>query len=120
MQGVQGGDGDGIIGGAKYETSWASGRGDMDIENLNHGGRGAVILHGLPGQGRPAELPGGGMPRKSGDEDRDAGTFYAPACPGNRGHFGGGKYPPPTVPPMRHSGSLAYTERKSPCHSTEC
>ena len=27
VQGVQGGDGDGIIGGAQYDTVWASGRG---------------------------------------------------------------------------------------------
>ena len=26
--------------------------------------------------------------------------------------------PPPTVTPMRHSGPLAYTERKAPCHRT--
>ena len=61
---------------------------------------------------------GGGIPRTSGDEDGDAGTFYAPKFPGNRGNFGGGKPPPPTVPPMRHAVPLAHTERKSPCHLT--
>ena len=92
----------------------------MDLENLGHRGRAADVLHGLPVQGRPAELPGGGMPRTSGDEDGGGGTFYALACPGHRGHFGGGKHPPTTVPPMRHSGTLAYTERKAPCHRTVC
>ena len=58
------------------------------------------------------------MPRTSGDKDGNAGTFYAPACPGHCGHFGGGKHPPPTVPPMRHTGPLAYTERKLYCHLT--
>ena len=58
------------------------------------------------------------MPRTSGDEDGDAGIFYAPACPGHRGHFGGGKPPPPTVPPMRHAGLLRYTECTAPCHRT--
>ena len=72
----------------------------------------------IPGEGRPTELPGGGMLRTSGDKDNDAGTFYEPACPGNPGHFGGGKPPPPTVPLMRHAGPLAYTERKAPCHHT--
>ena len=71
------------------------------MENLGHGGESADVLHGLPGQRRPVELPGGGMPGTSGDEDGDAGTFYAPACPGHRGNFGGGKHPSPTVPPMR-------------------
>ena len=75
---------------------------------LLRGGRTADVLHGLPGQGSPAELTGRGMPRTSGDEDGNAGTFSAPACPGHRGHFGGGKLSPPTVPPMRHSGPLAY------------
>ena len=113
-----GGDGGGIIDGSQDETAWASGRGETELENLVHGGRAADIIHGLPVQGRPADLPGGGMPRTSGDQDGDAGTFSAPACPGYRGHFGGGKHPPPTVPPMQHAGPLAYTERKAPCHRT--
>ena len=107
VQVVQGGDGDWIICGAHDNTTWESGRGDMDLENLVHGGITTDVLHGLPVQGRPAELPGGGMPRTSGDKDGDAGTFYAPACSGHRGHFGRGKPPPPTVPPMQHAGTLA-------------
>ena len=39
VQGVQGGDGGGIIGGAQYDTAWASDRGDMDLENLGHRGK---------------------------------------------------------------------------------
>ena len=31
---------------------------------------------------------------------------FSPACPGYCGHFGGGKPPPHTVPPLRHSGTL--------------
>ena len=54
----------------------------MDLENFGHGGRAADVLHFIPGQGRPTELPGGGMLRMSDDEDDGAGTFYAPACPG--------------------------------------
>ena len=56
------------------------------------------------------------MPRTSGDEEGDAGPFYAPACPGHRGHFGGGKPPPHMVPPMQHDGPLVNTERKAPYH----
>ena len=58
------------------------------------------------------------MTRTSGKKDSDAGTFYSPACPGHHGHFGLGKHPPPTVPPMRHACHLLYTEQKAPCHCT--
>ena len=57
------------------------------MEKLGHGGISADVSHGLPVQGRHAELPGGGMPRTSGDEDGDAGNCFAPTCPGHRGHF---------------------------------
>ena len=118
MQGVRGGDGGGIIVGAQDEISWASGRGEMDMENLGHGGRAADVPHGLTGQGRPVELPGGGISRIRGDKDGDAGTFYAPECPGHHGNFKVGKNTPTTVPPIRHDGTLAYTEHKAPCHRT--
>ena len=60
----------------------------------------------------------GGIPRTSGNEGGNAGTFYAPACPWHRGHFGGGKHPIPMVNPMWHSGTLAYTEWKAHHHRT--
>ena len=120
VQVVRVGDGGRIIGGAKYETSWESVRGDMQPENLGHGRKYVDIPYVLPGQGSPAELTGGGMPRTSGDKDGDASTFCAPACPGHLGSFGGGKHPPPMVTPMRHAGPLVYTKRKSPCHRTVC
>ena len=59
----------------------------MDLENLGHGEIFADVMHELPGQGRPADLPVGGIPRTRDDEDGDAGTSYAPACPGHRGPF---------------------------------
>ena len=58
------------------------------------------------------------MPRTSSDEDGNACPFSTPAFPGNCGHFGGGKPSPPMVTPMQHAGTLAYTERKAPCHRT--
>ena len=100
------------------DTAWSSGRVEMDLENLGHRRRAADVPHGLSGQGGSTDLPGGRMPRVSGDKDGDMGTFYAPSCTGHRGHFGVGKHPPPTVPPIRHAGPLAYTDRKSPCHHT--
>ena len=83
-----------------------------------NGGRATDFQNDLPVEGRPAELPGGGIPRTSDNKEGDTGPFYAPACPGHRGNFGGGKPPAPTVPPMRHAGPLSYTERKAPCHRT--
>ena len=118
VQVVQSGDGGWIFGGAQDDTEWASGRGATELENLGHGRRSADVSHGLTGQGRPAELPGGGLPRTSGNEDGNAGTFYATACPGHCGNFEGGKLPPPTVPPMQHAGPLVYTEWTAPCHCT--
>ena len=58
VQGLWGGYGGGICGGSQDESAWASGRGATELENLFHGGRAADLSNGLPGQGRPAELPG--------------------------------------------------------------
>ena len=55
---IRGGDGVWIDVRAHDDTTWASGRGEMELENLGHGGRTMDILHGLPGQGRPADMPG--------------------------------------------------------------
>ena len=118
VQGVQGGDGGGIFNGAQDDTVWASGGGQTELGNLDRGRRTADISRGLPGQGRPAELPGGWIPRTSDGEDGNVDPFSAPACPGHRGNFGGGKPLPPTVPPMRCAGPLAYTEQKATCHCT--
>ena len=82
------GDCGGIFGGAQDDTVCASEKVETDLENLGHGGRADDVLHGIPGQGRLAELPCGGMPRPSGDKDGNAGTFTAPACPEHCGHFG--------------------------------
>ena len=65
VQGVQVGDGGRIIGGEQDDTEWASGRGEIELENLGHGGRSADVLHGLPGQGMPAKsFPVEGCPRR--------------------------------------------------------
>ena len=58
------------------------------------------------------------MPRTSGNKGGNAGSFSTPAFPGHHGNFGGEKPPPPTVPPTRHAGPMAYTEQKAPCHRT--
>ena len=100
MQVVRGGYGARIYGKSHDDSAWVGNRGTMEFENLGHGGRALYISNGLPGQGRPAELPGGGMPGPSGNEDGDVGTLPTPACHGHRGHAGGGKPLPPMVHPM--------------------
>ena len=112
--GVQRGDGGRICGGSQDDTSWANGRGVTDLENLGRKGRAADLSNGLTVQGRPVELPSGGVPGPSGDEDGNAGSLPIPACPGYRGHSGGGKPPPPKVHPMQHAGPLTGTERHTP------
>ena len=58
VRGLWGGDGNWIDGREHDDTTWASGRGDMDLDNIDNGGRTTDISHGLPGQVRPMELPG--------------------------------------------------------------
>ena len=118
LQGVRGGDGGRIYGESHDDSAWAVGRGATELENPGHRGGATDISNGLPGQGRPLELTGGGMPGPSGNEDGDAGTLPPPERPRHRGHFGVGKPPPPKVHLMRHAGPLAGTERQAPCHSS--
>ena len=82
----------------------------MELENLDRGGRATDFTNDIPGEGRPAELPGGGMHGPSGDEGRNAGALPVPAFIRHRGHSGGGKPTPPTVRPMIHAIPLAGTE----------
>ena len=58
VQGVRGGDGGWINGRAHEDTTWASGRGEMELYNLGHRVRTKDVSHGLPVQGRLSELPG--------------------------------------------------------------
>ena len=104
LQGVRGGDGGGISGESHDDSAWAVGRGATELDNPGHRGRATDIYNGLPRQGRPGELPGGGMPGPRGDKDGDAGALPAPAYPRHHGSSGGGKSPPLTVHPMRHAG----------------
>ena len=118
VQGVWGGYGGGICGGTPDDLAWESGRDAKDLETLVHGGRAAEISNRLSDQGRTADLPGGGMPGPSGNEDVNAGPFPIQAFPVHRGHSGGEKPPPPTMHLMRHAGPPAGTEQQLPCHSS--
>ena len=78
LQVVQGGDGGGISGESPDELAWAGGRGATNLDNPGHRGRATDVSNGLPGQGRPVEMPGGGMPWPSGNKYRDAGACWSP------------------------------------------
>ena len=67
--------------------------GTTELDNPVRRERGTDISNGLPGQGSPAELPGGGMPGMSSDKEGDADALPAPACPRQCAHSGGGKHP---------------------------
>ena len=109
MQGVQGGDDGGICGETHNDSAWESGRGATELEDIGHRGIAVGISNGLPGQGSPTELPGGGMPGPNGDKEGDASSLPIMACPGHCGHSGGGKPPPPIVHPMRNAVPPADT-----------
>ena len=118
MRGLRERDGGGIIGITQGDAAWAGVRGAMEMGSLGHGRRPADVSTGLPDQGRAAELPCRGLPRMGRDEDGDADALFQPACPGYRDNFGGGKPPSPTVPLMRHDGSMEGTKWQAPLYRT--
>ena len=90
------------------------------MEHPGRGGWASDFKDDLPSKGRPAKLPGGGMPVPSGDEEVNEGALPALACTRQRGYYGGGYLPPPTVRPMQHAGPPADPERQAPSHGTVC
>ena len=96
------------------------GKETAEMEHTNRGGRTPDLPDVLPGKGRTADMPRGGVPGESGDEDGTAGALRAPAYPRHRGDYGRRKLPPPTVCPMRHAGPPAGLERTAPGHGTVC
>ena len=67
----------------------------MELGSLGHRRRPTEVSDGLLDQGRAAELPCRGLPRKGRYTDSNADAFLRPAFPGYRDHLGGGK--PPTT-----------------------
>ena len=86
MQGVRRVDGGGIPDESSDDSAWEGGRDTTAMENPGRRGRATDFLNDIPGEGRPTELPGRGMPGPSGDEDSNAGALPAPACTQHRGH----------------------------------
>ena len=85
------------------DSTW---EGSGETAAMEHTGRGEwspELPDVFPGKGRTVEMPRGGVPGQSGNEDGNAGALRAPACPCYRGDSGGRKIPPPTVIPVRHA-----------------
>ena len=120
MQGVRIVDGVSIPDESSDDSTWEGGGDTAAMDNPGHGDRSTDFPNDFPGEMRPAEMPGGGMPGPRGDEDSNAGAIPAPARPWHRGHYGGGKLPSPTVRPMRHDGPPAGPERQALCHGPFC
>ena len=116
MQGVRRVVGGSIPDDSYDDSTLEGGRNTTVIEHPGHGGWASEFQNDFPGEGRPAELPVGGMPRPGGDDDGNAGALPEPACLQHRGHYVGVKPHPPTVRPMQHAGPLAGTERQSHYH----
>ena len=84
MQGVRRVVGGGIPDNSSDESTW---EGSVNMTAMEHPGREGWALdsqNDLPGKGMPTELPGGGMPGTSGNEDGNAGTLTAPEFPLHR------------------------------------
>ena len=116
MQGVRRVAGVGIHEDSSDDSTWEGGGNTTVTEHTGRRGWDLDFHNAFPGKGRPAELPGGGMPGPSGNEDGNVGALLAPACLRHRGHSGGGKPTPTTVRPVRHAGTLAGPERQAPGH----
>ena len=105
------GDGGGIAGIPSDDTAWKGKVGTLDLGSLGHRRQRTNILAGLTDQGRAAELPCGGLPRKGRDTDSDADAFLQPECPGHHDHLGGGKPPTLKVLTMQHAGPMAGAQQ---------
>ena len=120
MQGVRRVDVGVILDESSDDSTWEGAGDTAAMENTDRGGRATDFPNVFYGKGRPAELPGGGMPGPSGDEDGNAGALPALECTRHSGNSGGGKLTPPTVRPMRHAALLEGPKRQAPCHGPVC
>ena len=90
----------------------------MDNPDIGQGPPGIPDV--LSGKGGTTDMPRGGVPRETGDEDGNAGALRAPACTRQRGDAGGRKFPPPTVHQVRHTGPPEGSEWAPPGDRTVC
>ena len=81
MQGLRRVDGGGIPDETSDDSTLEGGGDTTEMDNPGRRGRATDFPNEIPGEGRPSETPGGGMPGPSGDEDGNAGALPAPSCP---------------------------------------
>ena len=120
MQGVRRVVDGGIPDESSDDSTWEGDGYTTAMEHLGRGGWASDFQNDFLSEGRPAELPGGGMPGPSVDKGGNVGAITAPACTQHRGHSGGGKSPPPTVRPMQHAGPPVGPERQASVHGPMC
>ena len=114
MRGLQEGHGSRLAGIPSDEAAWEGKGGQVELELISHGRRrNTNSSDRVPDQERDKGVPSGGLPRKGWDTDGDEDIFLALACPGHRGHLGGGKSPTPKVLTMPHAGPLADPQWKT-------
>ena len=73
----------------------------MPVDNTERGQGVPGVPDVLSGKGGTADVPRGGVPGESGDEDGNAGALSAPSSPRHRGDSVGRKLSPPKVRPVR-------------------
>ena len=81
MQGVRIVDGSRIPDESSDDSTWEDGKEAAAMENPGRRFKATYFTNEFPGEGRPVELPGGGMPGPSGNEDGNVGVLPATACP---------------------------------------
>ena len=72
------------------DSTWESGGAKTSVGNPERV-KGPGIPDVLSGKGGTAEMPRGGVPGETGNEDGNAGALSAPACPRHRDDTGGRK-----------------------------
>ena len=120
MQSVRIAVGGGIPDESYDDSTWEGGGNTMEMEHPGCGGWASDFQDDLPSKGRPAELPSGGMPGPSGEEDGNAGALLSTECPQHRGYSGAGKLPPSKVRLMQHAGPPTGPKEQTPGHGTVC
>ena len=90
------------------------------MENHDRGQGTPGVPDVLSGKGGTVEMPREEVPGETGDEDGDAGTLCAPACPLHRDDTRGRKLPSPTVRQVRHASPPNGAEWAPPGDRAVC
>ena len=80
-----------------YDSTWEGGGATTPVVHPGRRKGPPGIPDVLSGKGGTVDMPRGGLPGESGNEDGNAGALRALACPRHRGDARGSKLPPTTV-----------------------